>query len=66
MKRSLDERKAIRKETNKRTMRRFMERHTFARTALTPAQECRLQKECTRTGETRSEVLRRLIDGLPA
>ena len=64
-KRTADERLALRRETDRRNMAKFRERHSSAHVALTPPQEAKLRAECERTGATRSEVLRRLIDALP-
>ncbi len=64
-KRSAEERRAIRRETDRRNMAKFRARHRAAQVALTPAQDAKLQAECERTGESRSEVLRRLVDSLP-
>ena len=64
-KRTEAERRALRRETDKRNMAKFRERHIFAHVALTPAQDKKLREESKRTGETRSEALRRLVDALP-
>lgn len=64
-KRTEAERRALRRETDKRNMAKFRKRHISAHVALTPAQDAKLRAECQRTGETRSETLRRLVDDLP-
>ena len=64
-KRPEEERRAIRRETDRRNMAKFRERHISAHVALTPGQDAKLRAECKRTGETRSEALRRLVDALP-
>ena len=64
-KRTEEERRAIRRETDRRNMAKFRERHISAHVALTPGQDAKLRAECERAGATRSEVLRRLIDAIP-
>ena len=64
-KRTPEERKELRRKTVKRNMEKFKASHKFIRCAISNEQEARLVKECARTGETRSEVLRRLVDTLP-
>lgn len=64
-KRTAEERRELRRKTVKRNMEKFKESHKFLRCAISNAQDERLMNECARTGETRSEVLRRLVDTLP-
>lgn len=64
-KRTKEERRELRRETDRRNMAKFRERHISAHVALSPEQDAKLRAECERTGETRSETLRRLVDALP-